>query len=260
MDIVKAQNSKYDEYEALLLERDQLEREAGSIWTSYIKEFGQLMTDVFEEKIECIKRKKMIAYYQSAINHGGQVDQDAMQAYLDQEMAEYNAQLRRMIEDNKKSMESKASSPYTIRRCKEIYRRIARQIHPDTHPGTDQNETLSELWSETVTAYQMNDLKRLSELEVLVNKAIRDMGKELEKIDIPSIEERIEELKEEIEEIKNSEPYKFIYLLDDPEAVAKKKKGLTEELETYIKYRNDLDKVISDLLSNGGITISWRMN
>ena len=70
MDIVKIQNSRYDEYEALLLERDQLEREAGAIWTAYIKEFGQLMTDVFEEKVECIRRKKMIAYYQKAAELG----------------------------------------------------------------------------------------------------------------------------------------------------------------------------------------------
>ena len=260
MDIVKVRDSKYEEYEALLLERDQLEREAGSIWTAYLQAFGQLEADVFEEKIECIKRKKMIAYYQNALNHGGQVDQDAMQAYLDAEMAEYYNRLRRMTEDNKKAGESGTSSPYHIRRCKEIYRRIARQIHPDTHPYTDQSETFSELWSRVVSAYHMNDLKLLSELEILVNKAVREAGGALEKIDIPDIDSRIEELKMEIEDIKTTDPYKLTYLLDDADAVAKKKKGLTDELETYIKYRHDLDEVILDLLSNGGITINMRLD
>ena len=86
----KGQN-KYDEYEALLLERDQLSKEAGQIWTAYVQTFGQLMTDVYEEKIECIKARKTIAFYQRALNHGGVVDQEALDSWLDREMSAYYA-------------------------------------------------------------------------------------------------------------------------------------------------------------------------
>ena len=89
MDLVKSGDSKYDEYENLLLTRDQLRKEAGQIWTVYLQLFGRLITENYEEKLECIKCKKIIAYYQNAINHGGAVDSAAMQKYLDQEMAGY---------------------------------------------------------------------------------------------------------------------------------------------------------------------------
>ena len=260
MDIIKTDNTKYEEYEALLLERDQAEKEAGSIWTAYTKEFGPLLTAVFEETIECIKRKKMISCYQDAINHGRNIDQNELQAWIDREMAEYNSRLQTMLKNNERCQKSKTSSAYKTKRCRELYRRIARKIHPDTHPGTDQNEILSDLWEQTVRAYHANDLKRISELEVLVNKAVRDMGKLPERIEIPDIEKRIDELKEEIMVIKTTEPYTHMYLLEDPDAVAGKKKELEEQLASYTKYKDELDLVISDLLSKGGFTIQWQMN
>lgn len=89
MDLIKSTDSKYEEYENLLLERDQITKEAGQIWTVYLQLFGKLITDNYEEKLECIKCKKTIAYYQNALNHGGVVDSAAMEKYMEQEMAEY---------------------------------------------------------------------------------------------------------------------------------------------------------------------------
>ena len=110
MDLIKSSNTRYEEYEALLLDRDQIQKEAGQIWTAYIKEFGQLLTDVYEEKIECVKRKKTIAYYQMAINHGDAIDSDAMHEYLDKEMASYYANLRQMMQDNETCRKSGTST------------------------------------------------------------------------------------------------------------------------------------------------------
>ena len=94
MDLIKSRDSKYGEYEELLLERDQLEKEAGQIWTAYLKLFGRLITENYEEKLECIKCKKTIAYYQSALNRGGKVDASEMQKWLDGEMADYYRNLK----------------------------------------------------------------------------------------------------------------------------------------------------------------------
>ena len=84
MDLIKSTDSKYEEYENLLLERDQITKEAGQIWTVYLQLFGKLITDNYEEKLECIKCKKTIAYYQNALNHGGVVDSAAMEKYMEQ--------------------------------------------------------------------------------------------------------------------------------------------------------------------------------
>lgn len=255
MDLIKSTDSKYEEYENLLLERDQITKEAGQIWTVYLQLFGKLITDNYEEKLECIKCKKTIAYYQNALNHGGVVDSAAMEKYMEQEMAEYYANLRRMLKENEDANNACTSTPYEVARAKTLYRRLAKLIHPDINPETDHSKELQELWQRILIAYHHNDVKELSELEVLVRKVLKELGSEDVKVDIPDIEEKIEALKSEIEGIKQTEPYCLRYLVEDEEAAEKKKTELREELETYQKYHKELNEVILKMLQTGGLKI-----
>lgn len=255
MDLIKSTDSKYEEYENLLLERDQITKEAGQIWTVYLQLFGKLITDNYEEKLECIKCKKTIAYYQNALNHGGVVDSAAMEKYMEQEMAEYYANLRRMLKENEDANNAGTSTPYEVARAKTLYRRLAKLIHPDINPETDHSKELQELWQRILIAYHHNDVKDLSELEVLVRKVLKELGSEDVKVDIPDIEEKIEALKSEIEGIKQTEPYCLRYLVEDEEAAEKKKTVLREELETYQKYHKELNEVILKMLQSGGLKI-----
>ena len=255
MDLIKSTDSRYEEYENLLLERDQITKEAGQIWTVYLQLFGKLITDNYEEKLECIKCKKTIAYYQNALNHGGVVDSAAMEKYMEQEMAEYYANLRRMLKENEDANNAGTSTPYEVARAKTLYRRLAKLIHPDINPETDHSKELQELWQRILIAYHHNDVKELSELEVLVRKVLKELGSEDVKVDIPDIEEKIEALKSEIEGIKQTEPYSLRYLVEDAEAAEKKKTELREELETYQKYHKELNEVILKMLQTGGLKI-----
>ena len=255
MDLIKSTDSKYEEYENLLLERDQITKEAGQIWTVYLQLFGKLITDNYEEKLECIKCNKTIAYYQNALNHGGVVDSAAMEKYMEQEMAEYYANLRRMLKENEDANNAGTSTPYEVARAKTLYRRLAKLIHPDINPETDHSKELQELWQRILIAYHHNDVKELSELEVLVRKVLKELGSEDVKVDIPDIEEKIEALKSEIEGIKQTEPYCLRYLVEDEEAAEKKKTELREELETYQKYHKELNEVILKMLQTGGLKI-----
>lgn len=255
MDLIKSTDSQYEEYENLLLERDQITKEAGQIWTVYLQLFGKLITDNYEEKLECIKCKKTIAYYQNALNHGGVVDSAAMEKYMEQEMAEYYANLRRMLKENEDANNAGTSTPYEVARAKTLYRRLAKLIHPDINPETDHSKELQELWQRILIAYHHNDVKELSELEVLVRKVLKELGSEDVKVDIPDIEEKIEALKSEIEGIKQTEPYCLRYLVEDEEAAEKKKTELREELETYQKYHKELNEVILKMLQTGGLKI-----
>ena len=255
MDLIKSTDSRYEEYENLLLERDQITKEAGQIWTVYLQLFGKLITDNYEEKLECIKCKKTIAYYQNALNHGGVVDSAAMEKYMEQEMAEYYANLRRMLKENEDANNAGTSTPYEVARAKTLYRRLAKLIHPDINPETDHSKELQELWQRILIAYHHNDVKELSELEVLVRKVLKELGSEDVKVDIPDVEEKIEALKSEIEGIKQTEPYCLRYLVEDEEAAEKKKTELREELETYQKYHKELNEVILKMLQTGGLKI-----
>ena len=255
MELIKSANSKYDEYEALLLERDRLEKEAGQIWTVYLQMFGSLISDAYEEKLACIKCRKTIAYCQAALNHGGKVDAAAMEQYLEREMAAYYAELRRMMKENEEACSAGTATPYEVKRARTLYRRLAKLLHPDLNPKTDHSEALRELWNRIVIAYHHNDIKELSELEVLTRKALKELGADAKAPEIPDIEDRIEELKTETEQITRSEPYTLRYYVDSEEAARNKREELQKELESYQAYHRKLNGVILQMLQSGGVKI-----
>lgn len=259
MELIKSAGSRYEEYEALLTERDQVMKDADSIWISYIQEFGQLISDVYEKQLECIKRKKILSYCQAAINHGDIIRPEALQEWLDREMASYETNLRKMLDDNKRCRDAKTSTAYEVKRSKELYRRLVKLLHPDINPETDRESKLRELWGRIVSAYRINDVKELSELEVLTRKALAELGAGKIRIDIPDIDDRIDALKKEIHEITHTEPYILGELLKNPEDIGKKKKELEEQLNSYHKYRNQLDAEINKMIADEGITIQWLM-
>ena len=173
---IKAENTQYDRYEELLLERDRVRKEAGQIWTVYVKTFGQLMTDLFEEKVACVRQKKLIGYYQAAANRGEPIDAEALDRKLEQEMASYQKELQRMVKEHKACMEAGVSTNYEAERAKTLYRRLAKLLHPDIRPETDREEVLMKLWIRITESYGRNDVKDLAELEVLARKALADLA------------------------------------------------------------------------------------
>lgn len=259
MDIVKTDEGDYEKYEDLLLTRDQARKESGQIWTAYVSRFGQLISDLYSEEIECIKCRKEISYLQKAVNNGGVADTEAMQKWLESEMAGYYAELKRRQREYESCRNAEISSAYEVSRSKTLYRRLAKLLHPDMNPETDKRKDLADLWERTVTAYRRNDIKELSELEVLVHKALENSGiKNLDrKIHIPDIKEKIRSLENEIQDIIHKEPCTFRDILDDPESADKKEKELKKELDSYRKYRTELENEIDRIKKEEIISIRF---
>ena len=124
------------------------------------------------------------------------------------------------------------------------------------NPLTEQNEKLMELWHRNVTAYQCNDLKEIEEIEVLVDKALNDLGSGKTEIIIPDIDEKIKKLYDEIETIRTTDPYLYRELLGDPALVQEKNKTLDEELNEYKEYAQKLDQQLKQFIVEGG-TFKW---
>ncbi|MBR6403460.1 MAG: hypothetical protein IKS48_08780 [Eubacterium sp.] len=258
-EIIKINNASYSRYEELLSKRDELCKKAFQYYKAYMREFGALILEVFQIKIECIKKKKTIEFYQAAINRGDPVDRDALDAFITQEMSEYQRQFEDMIEEQEAAKQSIVISETDVLKVKSIYRKIAKLIHPDINPKVNGSEELTDLWNRVVIAYQCNALKEIQELEVLVNKALETLGIYEIEIDIPDIDSRIDDILQEIHNIETTEPYTYRILLEDEGLVAEKKESLKLELEEYTDYSKELDGVIEGLLS-GGVSIIWQMN
>lgn len=250
MEIVHIAAGDYPKYESLLLQRDQLKKEALIYRRLYIREFGELINKVFEKKIECIRLKKSITFCQIARNKGEKPDLFAMNEYIAQQMKEYRKQLDDMVSELNSTKKDSSISPADSKEIKAIYRKIARQIHPDMSSITAEHPELMELWEQASVAYKCNDLKLLRETDFLVQKIISKLGEESFAVTIPDIGLRISELEKEIDTIINTEPYSYKLVLEDKEEIADRKSAYETELKQYTEYEKQLSKQL-ELLTGG---------
>ncbi|MBR4765175.1 MAG: hypothetical protein IK085_00250 [Clostridia bacterium] len=248
MEIIRIANGDYGKYEDLLLYRDSLRKEAEQYFIEYIRQFGELINKVYEKKIECIKLKKAISFVQASINKNGFADIGELNEYLSRVMEEYNKKLEMMVNDYNAVRNSGTAPEYEVLKIKKIYRRIAKQIHPDICPVISQHPEFGELWNRVQIAYSHNNLKEIEELEVIISKALEDAGIESVDVLIPDIYEKIKEVESEIEKITSTDPYLFGELLRDDEAVREKTEELEEELAEYEEYRQSLQEHLDSIL------------
>ena len=253
----KTNDRLYETYETLLLKRDQMYREAGSFQISYTKVFGDLIKAVFEEKIACIKLKKKITYYQAALNRGVHVDPEEMEQAIEKDMTMYYRELRQITERNENAKNARPANDIAVHRCKKLYKRIAKRIHPDINPWTAGKMELMDLWNRTVMAYRALNVKELEELEVLANHTMEKLGLDTIEIEIPNLEDKIEQVEKEINEILTTEPYIYEELLDDEDAVQEKKNELQKELEEYQAYQKELDDALRQMMVFDGVSALW---
>ena len=258
-EIIRVKNEGYSRYEELLMQRDKLGKEAHILQGQYMKEFGELITTVFEKKISCIQKKKTIAFCQAAVNRGEPVDQNALNSYIGREMAEYQRQLQHMIAENDAAHNMIKRSVSDVEKIKKIYRRLAKVLHPDINPKTNEIPELKTLWNMVVVSYNSNSLEALEEAEVLVNRALKAHNITDMVIEIPNLDEKIAKVEEEILQIKGTNPYQYKYLLLDTVLMDEKREELQKELEEYTNYEKELDQIMKQLIDQG-VNVIWRMN
>ncbi|MBE5845043.1 MAG: J domain-containing protein [Butyrivibrio sp.] len=258
-EIIKGQNTSYTRYEELINRRDDLRKKAFQYQAAYVSIFGDLIIELFRKKIECIRKKKTIEYCQASLNHGKTVEQEKLQEYLEQEMADFNKQLDNMVKEHKASLASTVLTEIELSEIKRIYHRLVKMIHPDMNPSVAKSEELMDLWNRVVVCYDCNDLTGLQELEVLVTKAVSAASLEEADIMIPNIEEKISDIEKQIRTIMETDPYQYKFLLDDKELVEKKRQELRCELKEYEEYSNQLDEVLEGIIGSG-VKITWQMS
>ena len=245
MDMIKVKNTAFAKYEEVLLRRDNLRKEAEHYHMEYIRVFGDLITEAFEKKIDCIRKKKMIAYCQRQINQGKKIDADRMIDYIFQEMAEYQKELKSMIQDIKAIRNSKKVSASDMEKIKKIYYKLVRKIHPDMRPDLADDEKIKEYWQRIVIAYTYNQLKELEQLDVMVMAYLQSEGLGAVDHELSDLDDRIAETEEEIKNIISTNPYLYKQLLQDEAQTLQRKQEYQDEIASYEIYSAQLDEVLA---------------
>lgn len=258
-ELIRLKNTDYARYEELLLRRNELAKEAFHYECEYTKEFGEDILAVFREKIDCIRKKKAIDFCRMYLNRGESVDEDALQAYLHEEMEDYRKQLEEMVRDHEAAKDSRPITQVEMLEIKRIYHRLVKKLHPDVNPLLEENMELAQQWSQLMIAYRCNNLELMREVEVMINMLLDGLNMGEITIDIPDIEDRIEDVETDIRAIMGTDPYQYQFLLADPRLVAEKHEQLKEELDEYRAYGEELDAVMEGMMLKGG-GFTWRMN
>ena len=107
-----APGGEYERYEELLFMRDRYEKEAELYQMAYIRAFGELITESFQLKIECIALKKEIALYVKARNAGKAVSEEDVRRLLEKQMSGYYHELDELIRQKEQSRASGTVSNY----------------------------------------------------------------------------------------------------------------------------------------------------
>ena len=244
MDIVKVKNVTYAKYEEVLLRRDNLRKEAEEYHLQFIRVFGDLITESFKLKIECIKKKKMIAYCQRLANQGKEINSSALESFIEREMAEYRAELDAMLRDVKAVREAEAITPMQLKKIKTIYYALVKLMHPDMHPELAGDEKLKDYWQRVVIAYTYNNLAELEELDVLIRSYLEDRGAADAGVEIENIDEKIAQVEKEIDKIISTDPYLYKLLLADEREVEDRKQTYEDEIKSYTNYSAELQEIL----------------
>ena len=225
-------DDKLAKYESLLNELSSLEKECFHIEIDYFKEFGDEINNIFALKIESIVLKKKISYCVRKQNRNEKIVFSIMEEEINKLVEEKRKELNEMV-SYKKQIDSEKRNPISFdakREIKIIYYQIVHLIHPDLHPDIAENDKIKKLWQQSVDAYKRNDLKTLKRSydQVLL---IVDTNNT---IVLENIDEKICAIEDEIKEIKDNNPYKFKFLLNDEDEKYDLHKRNHEE-ETYYK-------------------------
>lgn len=240
MELIKISLGDYPRYEELLLERDRYIKDGMLYRNEYMNRFGKLIVDLFRLKVECIEIKKKMAACLRYINRGERPDISVIEETVQGDMKDYYERLRDLTEEHLASLKSVGMSEEEVLRVKQIYHEIAKLIHPDINPRTGESEELLDLWNRVCVAYRCNHLREIEELKVLVIRFLTDNGEDLGEVYIENIEEKIHALEAEIELIRNNDPYRYKYLLEDEKLCEEKEEELAGEIEEYKDYRDRL--------------------
>ena len=232
--------SKYDEYKRLILKRDNLNKEAFRYQEDYYRKFGDYIKSLFELKIECISLKKKISYCQMCVNKNEKIIKTNLDKHIEIIMKDYYVELDNLIKHVRISKSATSISLDDLNKVKKIYRYIAKKIHPDMHIN-NFDDNVKELWNRTMIAYKCNDLKELEKIEVLVNSLVTN-----DEIYIEDIDDRIKDIKEEIDLIVKNVPYQYKYLLEDIIEIENKIDDFNREIDEYKAYQKELKSILSN--------------
>lgn len=246
-EIIKVKSAAHKRYEELLNKKEALMKQAQEYRIQYEQIFDALHKEVYETRIDCVRKRKVLSYCKSIAGQGKTIIKANLDAFVDKAMQGYHDTLEYLSDDGSDQQEDIkiVNSEEKQKQIKATYHQLARLIHPDMNSSLKDDEIIQDLWNRTCIAHNCSNLEELEELSVLINNYLESINHKHIEIEIPDINEKIFNLNRQIYTITHTNPYQYKYVLENEDNINRRKEELMKELNDYKLYSKELDDEIS---------------
>lgn len=233
-------------------QEDILYKKKNYLEAKYLGHFGYLYKLKLKLEIEIRRNKRKITLIQALINRNEKVDINKIEMILQEEMKEFEEELRQYqlnVDFSRELLKSPIITDEELKEVKSIFRKLAKKLHPDINKN--QNERSKNLWEQLQKAYQNNDLATLIFLANIIDDEDYsvDNGNSLEKLkkDIQMLQEKIDEIILNLEIVERTFPFNIEEKLEDANWLDEEKSIITREINNLKKiskvYNNKLKEM-----------------
>ena len=244
----------------LICEYDEMVFQHGPLLEAkYVEAFGALDMAVYEAYVKIAYLKRKIDLTQACLNRNEQPDLTKIEDTLQTEFESYQKELQRLARKMtwaKALLECKSLSMEETKRLKELYRELARGLHPDLNQN--QTDEVQGLWNRVQKAYKEGDLSLMESLYEIF-QAMKDKGADSQAFAEDAFEvatKRYKKIKEQVDGylakiagLEKEFPFKFVDMLADEKQVKEHMEELKSQARGYEEQIKQLQGYLDLLLA-----------
>ena len=239
-----------------LLEIDNVKLQVNPrILAEYAKTIGYLENDLYKWQLMSRRCKRKFALVQASVNRLEPVSMSEINDTLDDEFAEWEAQLAVMVSDQLQILEtltgSQPLSPSEARELKALHKKLIKRLHPDIHPNLPEDAHRFFLIAQS--AYENGDVDTLRAVDTATEDYEEDVDETVYSEDDAELELVMAEAQlniacEQLDVLKRSHPYILLNFIRDPIALMQRKSELESEIERHKGVAKAYESKIASLL------------
>lgn len=225
----------------------------------YATRIGAIQVEQLQLELRVKSLKRKIEMVRSAIVRNLPLDVNAIELQVAAELADAEYQIMQQVmqvEEGKKLL-SHLDTPQRSAELRQIFRLLAKQLHPDVNPELTPEQI--QVWLMANDAYKLGDLERLKALQVVYEKEIANTEELLQLLTASQLELRNEVLKEgikqlqlEVEKIRSVFPFDIEQQIKDEEWVSEQQELIKENIAKLRVFEQELESEFDALINGYG--------
>ena len=211
----------------------------------YEASVGILLFEEFKLLIQIKLTQLEINLTQAYINHNAPIDHHRISEQVKAAQQEYQAKIEQKEAELKKAedfLNAPCLSQEETTELRDLYRTIAKALHPDLHPGQGREEC--DLFIKAASAYRLGDLQTLRQIAILIQTRNPDAINGLPNDDLLTLIEKAKEsiaiFQERIDLMNDQFPFIYRDKILDPQWIKEQQEEMKERISNALNRLKEL--------------------